>query len=127
MRGILTMVATVATLALMAIGFTFWAGRPHSPDLLPDMAGALIAARPEFNRYATVIAVSKTSRGVDSMNTCCYSAEFAFRQNGSENIITAKAQFFYYENKWHLGAFWWGEPPNVRSVTVGSDSPTMNR
>jgi hypothetical protein len=127
MRGMLTVAKALAALALAVIGFTFWAAAPHSPDLQPDMAAALIAARPEFNRYATLAAVSRTTRSADSLTTCCYTAEFTFRQNGSTNVIKARAQFYYHEKRWHLGEFWWGERPHVQSVTVGSDSHEASR
>ena len=127
MRGTLTVAKTLAVLALVAIGFTFWAGAPRSPDLQPDRAAALIAARPEFNRYATLLAVSQTTRGAGSMNTCCYSAAFTFRQNGSTDIIDARAEFHYTGDKWHLATFWWGKRPHVQSVDVGSDSDASRR
>ncbi len=127
MRGTLTVAKTLAVLFLVAIGFTFWAGAPHSPDLQPDMAATLIAARPEFNRYATLVAVSQTTRGGDSLNTCCYSAAFTFRQNGSTDIIKARAEFHYNGDKWHLATFRWGKPPHIQSVDVGSDSDVVVR
>jgi hypothetical protein len=127
MRGTLTVAKTLAVLALLVIGFMFWAGAPHSPDLRPDMAAAIIAARPEFNRHATLVAVSQTTRGADSMNTCCYSAAFTFRQNGSTDIIKARAEFQYNGDKWNLASFWWGKYPHVQSVNVGSDADVVGR
>ena len=121
-RGILTMLATVACLALAVLGFGVWSASPHSPDLRPDVAAELIAARPEFNRYATLVTVSQTIRGRDSLNTCCYTADFLFRQNGSTGSITGRADFRFYDRKWHLSSFRWGKPPNVNTVWVGSDS-----
>ena len=94
-----TLAKALAVIALAAIAFVFWAGAPHSPDLRPDMAAALISARPEFNQYATLVAVSHTTRGADSLNTCCYWAEFTFRQNRSTNVIKARALFHYHEKK----------------------------
>ena len=118
-RGIGTLLATVAGLVVIAIGFGVWAASPHSSDLKSELAAALIAGRPEFSRYATLVAVSATTRGADSLNTCCYTAEFSFHQNGSTTVIPARADFRLYEGKWHLGDFWWGEPPHVNSVHVG--------
>jgi hypothetical protein len=102
-----TVAKAFAVLALVLVGFTFWAQAPHSPNLLPDRAASLIAARPEFNR--------------------CYSAMFTFRQNGSPDIIKARAEFRYYGSKWHLADFWWGELPHVQSVHVGHDSDVVSR
>jgi hypothetical protein len=81
------MLITVAAMALVATAFGFWAASPHSPALRGDMAAALIAARPEFNNYASLLMVSQTTRGADSMNTCCYMAAFTFRQHGSTKAI----------------------------------------
>lgn len=123
MRGILTMLTTVVGLAVIALGFVMWAAAPHSPDLRPDAAAALISARPEFNRYASMVAVSATTRGKDSLNTCCYTADFSFRQNGVPTVIQARALFRFSGKRWRLDTFWWGKPPNVRSADVGVDQP----
>jgi hypothetical protein len=117
-RGILTMLATVAALAALAMCFALWAASPHSPDLRPNAAAALISARPEFNRYASVVAVSATTRGKESLNTCCYTADFSFRQNGATSVIPARADFRFYNKQWHLDHFSWGNPPNVTIVPV---------
>jgi hypothetical protein len=127
MRGIMTMLITVAAVALVLMAFGFWAASPHSPDLRPDMAAALIAARPEFNHYATLLIVSRTNRGADSMNTCCYTADFTFRQHGSTSAIEGRADFLFFDKKWHLGSFRWGQPPHVNWVRVGSDSLAVSR
>ena len=124
MRGIGTAFATVAGLAIIAFGFGVWtAAFPHSPALRPDMAAALIAGRPEFNRSATLVTVSATTRGADSLKTCCYTAEFSFRQSGSTAVIPARAEFRFHHKKWHLQSFRWGERPDINSVYVGMDDP----
>jgi hypothetical protein len=101
--GIITMLITVAAMALVATAFGFWAASPHSPALRGDMAAALIAARPEFNNYASLLMVSQTTRGADSMNTCCYMAAFTFRQHGSTKAIDGRADFFFYDKEVALG------------------------
>lgn len=117
-RGILTMLATVAALAVIAMGFALWAAAPRSPDLPPDAAAALISARPEFNRYGSAVVVSATTWGKESLNICCYTADFSFRQNGAPNVSPARADFRFYDEQWHLGGFRWGNPPNVTIVRV---------
>jgi hypothetical protein len=97
----------------------------HSPDLAAAQAGALISARPEFNKYAKLAKVSSTTRGADSLKDCCYSAEFTFLQFGSNAIIAAQAEYRYYDGKWHLQEFWYGKPPHVETVWVGQgDEPS---
>ena len=120
LRGVLW---TIGGFLAAAFAFLFWAiDVSHSPNLSTARAAALISARPEFNQYAKLVAVSTTTRGADSLKDCCYSAEFTFLQNGSGSLIHAHAQFFYWKGSWHLGEFWYGEPPHVENVTVGHDT-----
>jgi hypothetical protein len=122
MRDLLVLAKALAILALAAIAFVFWAGAPHSPDLQPEIAASLIAACPEFIGHAALVQVLRTTRGTDSMNTCCYTAEFAFRQNGSRSTIFGRADFRLHGKNWHMTSFRWGEPPMVNTVWVASDS-----
>jgi hypothetical protein len=105
--GILLMLITVAALAHVEV-FVFWVVSPHRPNLRPDVAEALIADRPEFSRYANLVQVSQTTRGVGSMKTCCYTADFSFHQDGRATIRFGRAEFRFYGNKWHLSSVRWG-------------------
>ena len=75
---------------------------PLSPNLTAAKAAALISARPEFNKYATLVTISSTTRGADSLK--------------------------YDEHAWHLSDFWYGEPPDVKTVNVGrDDAPSTHK
>jgi hypothetical protein len=119
---------TVAGVACVIVLFAYltWAIRAtHSPDLTPAQAGALIAARPEFHNYARLVNVTSSTRCADSLKYSCYSGEFTFLQFGSDAIIPARADFRYYDGKWHLQGFWYGKPPHVEKVWVGRDEPNQ--
>jgi hypothetical protein len=110
------------------LALLFWAKFGNqSRDLTPDKAATLISARPEFNKYANLISVSRTIRGADSLKDCCYSADFAFLQSGSNKLIPAHAEFRYHGGRWHLLRFWHGEPPAVEMVWVGQNDEPSRR
>ena len=116
-RIVLWTVLGVPTAALSILVFAI--NVPLSPALTPSQAGALIAARPEFNRYAKLIQVSSTTRGADSLKDVEYSAEFTFLQFGSNAIVPAHAEFCYYEGRWRLQDFMYRDG----TVSVGQDDP----
>jgi hypothetical protein len=102
---------------ISALAFFIWLVGPHNPDLTPFGATALIEARPEFNRYATLVDVSHITRGRGSLQEKS-SADFTFLEHGSTALIRARAEFYYNEGAWHLQCFSWGDPPNARFVCV---------
>ncbi len=87
------------------------------------MAETIIAQRPEFNAERTLVGVSSTTRGEDSLNTCCYRADFVFNANGSEVQVRATGDFRYWEDSWHLTSFDYDEPKKRRLVWINSDAP----
>lgn len=40
-------------------------------------------------------------------------------QFGSKILIEARAEFRYFDGKWHLQEFSYGKPPHVETVVVG--------
>jgi len=113
--------SVLGTACVLFAAFVFMANVPLTPSLTPAKAAALISGRPEFNRYATLVAVSSTTRGADSLKDCCYTAEVTFVQNGSKAVIQAYAEFHYNEHAWHLDDLWYGEPPNVKNIVIEAD------
>jgi len=113
--------ALLGTACVLFAAFVFMVNVPLSPNLTPAKAAALISARPEFNKYATLAAISDTTRGADSLKDVYYTAEFTFLQKGSNTLIQGHAEFYYDEHAWHLGAFWYGKPPDEKTVDVGRD------
>ena len=119
-------IACAAILGITALGFAIllWAVRvPHTPDLTPVQAERIISERPEFHQSRSLIGVSDTTRAADSLKDCCYTAKFTFTPNGSRRIVTADAEFGYWDGAWHLQGFSYGEPPNVETVGITSDVP----
>jgi hypothetical protein len=116
--GIWKALAVVATLAAIAVAFIFWAGSAHSPDLSAAMAAKPISAAPQLEQRGRLVAVVRTERGHDSLNTCCYTAELSIQQNGTADAIPARADFRFYQKQWHLNRISWGDPPNVTIVRV---------
>src|SRR5260370_22147895 len=55
--------SVLGTACVLFAAFVFMANVPLTPSLTPAKAAALISGRPEFNRYATLVAVSSTTRG----------------------------------------------------------------
>jgi len=111
----------IGLLALLVLAGLVQSGCAGSPDLTPNEAGALISRAPEFNRTRSLVRVVSTTRGYDSLDYCCYSAEFEFR-SGSKTV-SAKADFKYWDDhKWHLDQFYSGTPPTVEIVNIESDS-----
>jgi hypothetical protein len=118
-------------LGAIVIAFAWLLVGVYTPSLTRTQAAAMISARPEFNRYATLVDVSSTARGGDSLKNSLYFADFTFRQNGSPNIIPAHAEFYWHEKssstwmiwagKWRLGDFSYGG----ESVHVGADEPAL--
>jgi hypothetical protein len=110
--------------ALLAVaGIGCGERRPTSPPLGKTEAAALISARPEFNRYATLLAVTSTDREGDSLKDCCYNAEFTFVQKGHSDPIQARAQFRWWNDKWHLHTFTYGK----EFVHVSSNEPSQSK
>src|SRR5258708_16065189 len=85
--------SVLGTACVLFAAFVFMANVPLTPSLTPAKAAALISGRPEFNQYATLVAVSSTTRGADSLKDCRYTPEFTFLQNGSKTVIQAHAEF----------------------------------
>ena len=117
---------TLVSIALTVFGFVVWAVAPHSPGLRPETAAALISSSREFQRYGTLLAVSRTTRGADSLNTCCYTATFTVRPLDSSSVVEARADFRFYGKQWHLNFFRWGQPPNATFVHIEPDHPPAN-
>jgi hypothetical protein len=113
--------AVLGTACVLFAAFVFMINVALSPNLTPAKAAALISARPEFNKYATLVTISSTTRGADSLKDVYYTAEFTFLQKGSNTLIQGHAEFYYAEHAWHFGDFWYGEPPDVKTVDVGRD------
>jgi hypothetical protein len=97
-----------------------------NPDLTPAKAGEIITRTPEFNGSRTLLAVKSTTRGAGSLDLCCYTAEFTFRETTATSkpaAIDAKAEFRYWEGGWHLQDFWYGRLPDITTVDIQSDPP----
>ena len=67
LKLLLIALATVAGIVIVAFAGLAWVIAPHSPDLTPAQAKRIIEATPEFNQSRSVVAVSETKRGDDSM------------------------------------------------------------
>ena len=120
--------AVLGTACVLFAAFIFTVNVPLSPNLTLAKAAALISARPEFNKYATLVTISSTTRGADSLKDVYYTAEFTFLQKGSNTLIKGRAEFYYDEHAWHLSDFWYGEPPDVKTVIVGrDDAPSAHK
>jgi hypothetical protein len=68
-RGIATVLATVVGLAVIVFGFIVWDASPHSPDFLPESAGALIAGR--FADESIRMGSSGFHSSTSIPNICC--------------------------------------------------------
>ena len=90
----------------------------HSPDLQPAEAMNIISLAPEFKQTRSVVNVSATTRGVDSLKDCCYDAEFTFVERGSTTPVKAGAEFRYWKHGWHLQEFHYGEPKSVEMIWI---------
>jgi hypothetical protein len=120
--------AILGTACVLFATFVFMLDVPLSPNLTAAKAAALISARPEFNKYATLVTISSTTRGADSLKDTYYTAEFTFLQKGSNTLIKGHAGFYYDEHAWHVSDFWYGEPPDVKTVNVGrDDAPSTHK
>jgi hypothetical protein len=113
-------------LVLIVIPFAAGCG---SPDLTRSEAGQIIARTPEFNATRKLINVKSTTRGADSLDYCCYTAEFIFEftvpvpstRISVGTSVDAVGEFRYWDGKWHLQSFdykapVWGEQVLIRSV-----------
>jgi hypothetical protein len=109
-------------------GFLIWEIRyPHTPDLSPARAAAIIAASPEFTRRAKLVTVVSTHRGEDSLKDVYYSADFTLAENGSTTPTHAQADFGYGKAAWHLTNFSYGAPPDVDLVWVHQRAPGRSK
>lgn len=120
-------------LQLCATGFSavFLSGCGfESPDLTPSEAARIISRTPEFNVTRKLVSVKTAGRLTGSLSDCCAAAEFQFREiksSSSNDVIDAKADFQYWERSWHLKDFWYGQRPEVTTVSVQSDLPKSGK
>jgi hypothetical protein len=124
MHSAIRVVVSIVVVILMVFGI---ACRLHSPDLTPTMAGEIISRTPEFSHTRKLVQINNTTRGVDSLDYCCYDAEFTFTLVDSNKpdraAIKAYAGFRYWDGSWHLQEFYYGSPPQVETVWITSDIP----
>jgi len=95
----------------------------HSPDLQRAVAAQIISSTPEFNDRRSLVGVSTTTRGADSLKDCCYDAEFVFTERGSTTPVKARAEFRYWNHSGHLQNFAYGRPHNAQTIWINSDVP----
>jgi len=121
---VLSLIGILGILSMTANALLVWAIRvPHSPDLTPAKAAEVISARPEFTVIGSRAYVASTTRGDDSLKTCCYTAKFIFTPNGSATPMEADAEFGYWKHSWHLQNFRYG----AKTIWIESDvSPDSN-
>jgi hypothetical protein len=98
-----------------------------NPPLTTEAAAALIAHNPEFNRSLELVSVDSLANGANSYSTDC-AGQFRFRVRGSpvsSSAISATASFRYWNGRWHLTRYWYGEFPSLTDVNVdpGEDRP----
>jgi hypothetical protein len=126
MHSAIRLVVSIAVVILMVFG---GACRLHSPDLTPTKAAEVISRTQEFSRTRKLVEVNNTTRGVDSLDYCCYYAQFTFRNINSDKVggaaVKANAEFRYWEAAWHLQNFFYGDPPQVESIWIKSDVPKL--
>src|SRR5678815_1598701 len=116
--------AGILALGMVGVVFLCWMlFGVHTPDLTPTKAAQIIADRPEFNKSLRMESVSRTVRGADSLNNCCYDASFTFTTTDSPAPIAANAEFRFWDGGWHLQNFVYGSPPDVVMVWIRSDVP----
>jgi hypothetical protein len=77
---------------------------PHTPDLNPAKAAAIILSTPEFNQSFSLHLMQSTERGTDSMKNCCYTADLIIASKQSSKPINATAEFRWWGRKWHLSS-----------------------
>lgn len=121
-RGIRRLIFPLLAVLCVVLGlfaFLIWEVRyPHTPDLSPAKAAALIAASPEFSRRAKLFTVASTHRGEGSLKDSYYSADFTLLENGSTTPTQAYSEFGYGDGAWHLANCSWGTPPDSDSINV---------
>ena len=115
--------------ALTVIAIAFFISGCTGPPLTVTQAEKVIAQTPEFIESRQLIAVTDlwdTGRtSSHRYDHCCYTGLFTFRftktrlnttQHGE--AIEARAEFRYFDGKWHLQTFNYGQPPNVEIVWI---------
>ena len=91
-------------------------------DLEPATAASIMSSTPEFQGAGSLVNVTYTFSQNDSLGPHSY-AYFTFREGGAGMPVRAKGGFEYWNRRWHLRSFEYGNPPDMKTVVVTSERP----